>query len=89
MRWAGPGGQSQLIAAGAAGQEPQPEACPVSARRQDALPSLFSLLRGLLYAHTSLGVFGRPEPLAGFSSHSAAVTGGWASGKVGRPLADP
>lgn len=87
MRWAGPGGQSQLIAAGAAGQESRSqEACPVSARRQDALPKPSP--RPALCSYKSGGL-GQPEPLAGFSSHSAAVTGGWASGKVGRPLADP
>lgn len=60
------------------------EAYPVSATVDKASSQAFST--GHNHAHTSLGVWGGPEPLAGiFSSHSAAQRlgvgeGGAASG---------
>lgn len=81
-RWARPGGQSPLIAAGTAGQGGCGQAALCPARSQPADGGLLpSPLRGLLYAHVSLGVW-EPLPLAGFSPPSLPLSR--AAGRQGR-----
>ena len=81
-RWARPGGQSPLIATGATGQGGCGQAALCPARSQPADGGLLpSPLRGLLYAHMSLGVW-EPLLLAGFSPPSLQLSR--AAGRQGR-----
>lgn len=88
--WARPGGQSPLIAAGTAGQGGCGQAALCPARSQPANGgALAKPSPGPALCSCESGGLGATAPGGLLTTLSAVVTGSWASGKAGRPLADP